>query len=643
MGTKKNRWEQKKKNISIFNEDETLLEYFLTNEETFIKIFEDEIAVVLLLTQNNEIIDANNTACAYYGWTPGKIDSKNTDCIAVLAKTDSENEMQNEPNNNKRHFFSKHRVASGEIRDVKIYVSPIIKPQNLQYYIVRDITDYKQTEEEMQLTSFSLYNFSDAVFWTDSNGNIFYANKTACSHLEYSEKELLNMRIMDIDPAFTDELWDENWNTLKQRKKVIFQSTNISKSGKVFPVEVTANYMNYEGKEYNCTFVKDISKRKMDENALDEEVQWRRNLMDQSRDGIVILGIDGEVFEANNAYAQMLGYSQEEMHTLHVWDWDSYYTKEQLLEMLQRNDNKGIHIETRQRRKDGSFIDVEINSNAVTFNDKKLIICICRDITERKHAEEELLRAKLTAEEASRIKNEFLATMSHELRTPLNSIIGFSDILLDESFGKLNEFQSEYIYYILKSGKHLLAIINDILDLSKVEAGKMELYYEQFQASLVINEICMMLAPLAIKKNIHMGLKINPDIGMIAADKTKLRQILYNLTSNAIKFTPENGYVTIEAKNSGNFIHFTIQDTGIGIDKKDMDKLFQPFKQLKPCINREYEGTGLGLAIAKKFIEMHGGNIRVTSVAGEGSSFIFMIPVEPMDKKDSNFCQLISK
>ncbi|WP_342306496.1 PAS domain S-box protein [Methanolobus sp. ZRKC5] len=469
---------------------------------------------------------------------------------------------------------------------------------------------------------------------------MFYVNKAACSHLGYSEKELLNMRVMDIDHAFTDELWDEHWNKLKQRKKVIFQSINISKEGKVCPVEVTANYMNYEGKEYNCAFIKDISERKMSEKTLDEEVQWRRSLMDQSRDGIVILGIDGEVFEANPAYAQMLGYSQEEIQTLHVWDWDSYYTKEQLLEMIQRNDSKGIHLETRQRRKDASFIDVEINSNAVTFNDRKLIICICRDITEHKQDEEELLRAKLTAEEASMIKNEFLATMSHELRTPLNSIIGFSDILLDESFGKLNKLQSEYIYYILKSGKHLLAIINDILDLSKVEAGKMELYYEQFQASLIIDEIKMMLAPLAIKKNVHMGVKINSDIGTITADKTKLKQILYNLASNAIKFTPENGFVTIEAKNSGNFIHFTIQDTGIGIDKKDMDKLFQPFKQLKTCINREYEGTGLGLAIAKKFIEMHGGNIRVMSVVGEGSSFIFMIPVEPMDKKDSNFYQL---
>ena len=299
--------------------------------------------------------------------------------------------------------------------------------------------------------------------------------------------------------------------------------------------------------------IQDITERKKSEETLAEEASWRRILMEQSRDGIVVIDQDGKVFEANPRYAEMLGYSHEEMQTLHMWDWDIHYTREQLLEMLRLADNKGILHETSQRRKDGTLIDVEINANAAVFGEKKLSFCVCRDITERKRAEEELLDAKLAAEAANKSKSEFLATMSHELRTPLNSIIGFSDVLLDGMFGSLNEKQVSYINHILKSGKHLLNLINDILDLSKVEAGKMELEYEQFQVSHAIDEIKTMICPLAIKKNINLDVKVEPQLEMIYADKTRFKQILYNLTSNAIKFTPEKGNVTIEARRFREF------------------------------------------------------------------------------------------
>jgi signal transduction histidine kinase len=163
----------------------------------------------------------------------------------------------------------------------------------------------------------------------------------------------------------------------------------------------------------------------------------------------------------------------------------------------------------------------------------------CRDITDRKRTEEELLNAKLAAEAASKSKDEFLATMSHELRTPLNSIIGFSDILLEEMFGSLNEKQKSYIKNISTGGKHLLNLINDILDLSKVEAGKMELDYERFYVSDAIAEVKTTIVPLALKKEIHLDVKIEPQLEMICADRTRFKQILYNLTSNAIKFTPK--------------------------------------------------------------------------------------------------------
>jgi signal transduction histidine kinase len=205
-------------------------------------------------------------------------------------------------------------------------------------------------------------------------------------------------------------------------------------------------------------------------------------------------------------------------------------------------------------------------------------------------------------------------------------------VLLDETFGNLNDKQTTYLNHISKAGKHQLSLINDILDLSKVDAGKMELHCEQFHVSHVIDEVKAIISSLAIRKNINLDIKIDLQVESIYADKTKFKQILYNLTSNAIKFTPEKGYVTIEAQHSGDFIQVSVKDTGIGITKSDMDKLFEPFKQLNSYITREYEGTGLGLALVKKFVELHGGKIWVESKVGEGSIFTFVIPITHSDE-----------
>lgn len=521
-------------------------------------------------------------------------------------------------------------TKSGKICPVEV-ISNYMNYEGKEYdcTFVRDLTERKKAEKGLKLACFSLENFSDAVFWTRSNGEFFFVNKSACSLLGYSKEELLNMSVTDISPELTLEKWNESWNQLKEKKSFTFQSMHLTKEKRLLPVEITINYMVYNGKEYNYAIVKDISERLKSENALSEEIHWRRLLMEESRDGMVILEGDGSVFETNRAFAEMLGYTVEEIQKMYVWDWDANFNRQQLLEMIQCSDFRGVLFETKQKCKDGTILNIEINSNLMAYSGKKLVFCVCRDITEKKRYADELLKAKITAEEASLTKNEFLATMSHELRTPLNSIIGFSEILKGEDFGKINEAQAEYIDYISKSGKHLLNVINDILDLSKIEAGRMELNYEQFYLLDSINEVKMSLTPLAIKKRVDLDLELTSLPETIIADRTKLQEIIYNLASNAIKFTPEKGKVTIKASTDDRLISISIQDTGIGISTADMDKLFQPFKQIKPYMNHELEGTGLGLAITKKFIEMHGGRISVQSKPGDGSSFTFTIPKEP--------------
>lgn len=610
---------------------------FSANEDIYRFFFKENNAVILFVNPESlDIVNANTAACKYYGWTLEEITGKKIYQINALSDEETELEIKRATEKRKNCFSFKHRLANGEIKNVEVYIGPIvINSQDLLYYIVHDITEHKLIEEDLRRKEMRLRTAQRAGYigtWElDLKSGKMDFSEEIRKLYGLEDKQLTFKRLEELMLSEYRPTQDKALRDLVEKNLPYDIQFRIKRQsdGSIRVIHAVAEY--YSERNIVVGMLQDITEYKQSEEALAEEVSWRRILMEQSRDGIVILDQDGKVFESNPRYAEMLGYSPEEIQNLHVWDWDTHYTREQLLEMLRLADNKGILHETRQRRKDGTLIDVEINANAATFGNRKLSFCVCRDITERKKAEEELLNAKLAAEDASKSKGEFLATMSHELRTPLNSIIGFSDILLEEMFGSLNEKQKSCINNISKGGKHLLNLINNILDLSKVEAGKMELDYERFYISDVVNEIKTTILPLALKKEIFLDVKIEPELGMICADKTRFRQILYNLTSNAIKFTPEKGDVTIEARCFGKYAQVSVKDTGIGISKNDMDKLFQPFKQLNPYLTREQEGTGLGLALVKKFIEMHEGRIRVESKIGEGSIFTFVIP---FDRKD---------
>jgi PAS domain S-box-containing protein len=317
------------------------------------------------------------------------------------------------------------------------------------------------------------------------------------------------------------------------------------------------------------------------------------------------------------------------------------------------NEKRVNNYELTVRAKNGQ--ETVVSYNAATFHDRNDVLqgvfAAARDVTERRRFELALLETNLELEHASKMKSEFLATMSHELRTPLNAIIGFSEALKDELVGPMSDSQREYTGDIYTSGQHLLSLINDILDLSKVEAGMMTLEIEPSDLSELLSSSLSIVKETAMSQRVRLDLHMADGIGLLELDQRKTKQIVYNLLSNAVKFSGHDGVVTVSAQIvprsavgvlSGvrpvqsfslaksefkDFIQLTIEDTGIGISVLDMSKLFQAFSQIDSSLSRRFEGTGLGLAMVKQLAELHGGTVAVASVEGAGSCFAVWLPI----------------
>lgn len=374
-----------------------------------------------------------------------------------------------------------------------------------------------------------------------------------------------------------------------------------------------------------------------------------RKLLHTAPDAILEVNEEGRITLLNEAVERMFGYTRAELLGLnvdslvpasmrpgHAQHRASYATKPNTRPM-------GTGLELQGQRKDGSLFPVEISLSPNWIEGSLHVIASVRDISERKAVENRIrvLREQYTAEltlkneqlearnreveRANRLKTEFLASMSHELRTPLHTIIGFSELLAEQLEGPLTEKQQRFVGHILQDARHLLELINEVLDISKIESGRLELKRESFNFSQCAEEVLAGIRHHAATKNITLENQ-NTFEGSLYADRLRIKEILYNLLNNAVKFTPEGGRVWIEAARDGDDLHISVCDTGIGIPEKEQPSIFEKFYQVSNS-GGVREGTGLGLPITKHLVELHGGTISVASQPGKGSSFRLVLPL----------------
>jgi two-component system sensor histidine kinase/response regulator len=383
---------------------------------------------------------------------------------------------------------------------------------------------------------------------------------------------------------------------------------------------------------------KEIAERRQTEKALEERTAFLDSLIKNTPIGIVAIDPEDAVQMCNPAFEKLFRYRQKDICGRRLYDLISVSVEDPEVQSHRRRLVRGqiTHIVTQRRRSDGSLVDVEAYSVPLMADGKLTgAVLLYQDITERKRAEEALMRAKEAAEAANRAKSEFLANMSHEIRTPMNGIIGMTELALDT---KLSSEQREYLTMVKLSADSLLTLINDILDFSKIEAGKLELEQVDFPFEQTVGETAKVLAIRAHQKGLEMAWRVAPGIPeRLKGDANRLRQVLVNLVGNSIKFT-ERGEITIEVEKesgdaAGMVLHFRIRDTGIGVAKDKQVLIFEAFTQADSSASRKYGGTGLGLAITTRLVTLMGGRIWLESELGQGSTFHFTARFECADEK----------
>ncbi|MGH9499923.1 MAG: PAS domain S-box protein [Terriglobales bacterium] len=525
-----------------------------------------------------------------------------------------------------------------------------VPEQQLIYAVAREITERKRVEaalrdSEERFRSMISGVRDHAIFMLDPAGNVASWNKGAKRIKGYEAGEVLGRHfscfyspedVQSGKPAH--ELHQAIQNGSYQE-----EGWRLRKGGSRFWAEVVITALHDEKGALRgfSKVTRDITEQKRAKQMLLESEERHRKLFDNNPHPTWVYDRETLRFLAVNAAAvRKYGYSSREFSEMTIKDIRPPEDIAALLESV-ANVHEGSEKagNWRHRRKDGSIIDVEITSYSLNFSGRPAEVIVAVDVTQRKRdeaekrkftdrlasANQELDLRNREVERATKLKSKFLASMSHELRTPLNAIVGFSELLAEGTPGQLNDKQKRFVEHIKQGSAHLLQLINDILDLSKIEAGQLELRCEDFNVTDALPEVMSTIRPLAMAKNIQVQQTV-PTQAPVHADRVRFKQVMYNLLSNAVKFTPKGGRVSIECFEAGSHVSLSVTDTGIGIRPEDQRMIFEEFRQVEGSSVAAQQGTGLGLAITRRLVEQQGGKVSVASELGKGSRFTFTLP-----------------
>ena len=646
----------------------------LAREQQHLKVVSDALAEgVFVMDQNGAILSVNLSACRILGYDAAEMIGRSAHELFHWHAHNDYLDPNNCPIYNKichgqpydGEDYFQHK--NGSVFSVEIASRPIRIQGDLVGSVAafRDITERKNAEEALKRSEEKARKLSTAVeqsptsiIITDADGAIEYVNPKFVESTGYSFEEAVGQtpRILKSG-AMSAEVYAQLWSAIASGREWKGELQNSRKNGEAFWVFTSISPIrSAEGRITHYIAVnEDISDRKSMEEELREKEAIQRTLMESLPVGLIIVDARTRIIEqVNPTMARLFGAPAEAIigHRCHQFLCPSCECNCPILDHGQKADNSDRILV----RHDGSQLPILKTVNRIKIRGEEKLLECAVDIRNRIAAEKalQLANARLKAaiaeaedlaekaERANRAKSEFLANMSHELRTPLNHIIGFTDLVLSREVGELTTQQDEFLKDVLSSSQHLLALINDMLDLSKVEAGKIELELSEVRIRELLEGSLAMVKEKALQHNLRLAVDLDGVPDLLQADERKLKQIVYNLLSNAVKFTPPGGEVRLGARiQTGSaldacpvslnaseiFLCVWVSDTGIGIQPHDLSRIFDPFEQADGSATRNYQGTGLGLALTRKMIKLHAGAIWAESPgAGQGSTFRFVIP-----------------
>jgi PAS domain S-box-containing protein len=607
-----------------------------TEAELALQVWEETPDAMLAISASGEILYWSRAAENIFGYSPAEALGRSpVELIVPADRVDEERQiLQDALAGGIAIYESVRRRKDGSLVHVNVSTKAVRNADgSLRHFIStkKDVTHLKVRRDAKLVEAKFRDQFEstpDAIIMVNVSGHIVLVNSQAEKVFGYERGALLGKPIEILLPErFRLAHNGHRANFLAQPRRrsmgAGLELYGLRSNGEEFPVEISLSPLQTDEGVMAMSAVRDISDRKRAEQKF-------RGLLEAAPDAMVIVGPQGRIVLVNSQTEKLFGYRRDEL-------------LDQPVEMLMPERFRDRHQGHRRTffghpraramgaadselfglRKDGTEFPLEISLSPLETEDGMLVSSAIRDATDRKRTERAL-------HDANRLKSEFLANMSHELRTPLNGIIGFSEFLIDEKPGKVNAKQKEYLEDILNSGRHLLRLINDVLDLSKVEAGRMEFVAEACSLRQIVADACSVVSPLAQSKKLALTQEIAANADTVVLDSQKLAQVLHNLLSNAVKFTPDHGQVRIKAERTHageGELRIAVSDTGIGIKAEDLPKVFVEFQQLDSSAARRYQGTGLGLALTKKIVEFQGGSIEVRSEFGAGSTFTVALPL----------------